>query len=228
MAEPDSGRPLQLRRPGAPASPRRRRGAGRDPRPRPLGVVDRRRPRGEPGRDGARAASRSRATRSRWPSASSTSSPTRACGYARPPSTAARGPVRTGAATTPTSRVSESLVDSLTLRIPARTLLRSDERGIPVERLPVGGTDYDFRRPRAIGATVLDHAFTDLERGEDGRARVELRDPDDGQRAHALGRRDAFVRDGVQRGSASGREPAQPRRRADDVSTERVPQRQRT
>ena len=58
--------------------------------------------------------------------------------------------------------------------------MRSDERGIPVERLPVGGTDYDFRRPRAIGATVLDHAFTDLERGEDGRARVELRDPDDG------------------------------------------------
>ena len=31
-----------------------------------------------------------------------------------------------------------------------------------------------------IGATVLDHAFTDLERGEDGRARVELRDPDAG------------------------------------------------
>src|SRR4051812_20769843 len=48
---------------------------------------------------------------------------------------------------------SESLVDSLTLHIPARTLLRADERGIPVERLPVGGTEYDFRRPRAIGAT---------------------------------------------------------------------------
>jgi aldose 1-epimerase len=76
--------------------------------------------------------------------------------------------------------LSESLVDSLTLHIPARTLLRSDERGIPVERLRVAGTDYDFRRPHAIGATVLDHAFTDLERGEDGRARVELRDPDEG------------------------------------------------
>ena len=64
-----------------------------------------------------------------------------------------------------------------TLRVPARTLLRSDERGIPVGSLPVEGTDYDFRRPRQIGATVLDHAFTDLERGEDGRARVELRRP---------------------------------------------------
>jgi aldose 1-epimerase len=68
----------------------------------------------------------------------------------------------------------EPSVDSLTLRVPARTLLRSDERGIPIGSLPVEGTDYDFRRPRKIGATVLDHAFTDLERGEDGRARVEL------------------------------------------------------
>jgi aldose 1-epimerase len=80
-----------------------------------------------------------------------------------------------GSGNHPYLAVTESLVDSLTLRIPAHTLLRSDERGIPVERLPVGGTDYDFRQPRAIGATVLDHAFTDLERGEDGRARVELR-----------------------------------------------------
>lgn len=85
-----------------------------------------------------------------------------------------------GSGNHPYLALTEALVDSLTLRLPARTLLRSDERGIPVERLPVGGTDYDFRRPRAIGATVLDHAFTDLERGEDGRARVELWDPDEG------------------------------------------------
>jgi aldose 1-epimerase len=85
-----------------------------------------------------------------------------------------------GSGNHPYLALSDSLVDSLTLQIPARTLLRSDERGIPVERLPVEGTDYDFGRPRAIGATVLDHAFTDLERGEDGRARVELRDPDTG------------------------------------------------
>jgi aldose 1-epimerase len=75
-----------------------------------------------------------------------------------------------------------SRVDSLTLHVPGDTLLRSDERGIPVGRLPAAGTDYDFRRPRAIGSTVLDHAFTDLARGEDGRARVELRDPDRGHR----------------------------------------------
>ena len=85
-----------------------------------------------------------------------------------------------GSGNHPYLALSESLVDSLTLRIPARTMLHSDERGIPVERLPVAGTDYDFRRPRPIGSTVLDHAFTDLERDEDGRARVELRDPEGG------------------------------------------------
>ena len=68
-------------------------------------------------------------------------------------------------------------VDELTLRVPGRTVLRADERGIPVGSLPVEGTDYDFREPRTIGATVLDHAFTDLERGADGRASVELGKP---------------------------------------------------
>ena len=50
----------------------------------------------------------------------------------------------------------------------------TDERGLPVSTLSVEGTDYDFRRARRIGATRLDHAFTDLERGPDGLARVEL------------------------------------------------------
>ena len=71
-------------------------------------------------------------------------------------------------------------VDPLTLRVPGAKVLVSDERGIPVGSTPVEGTDYDFREPRTIGATVLDHAFTELERDDDGRARVELRDPDGG------------------------------------------------
>jgi aldose 1-epimerase len=74
----------------------------------------------------------------------------------------------------------EPSVDSLMLLVPGETILQSDERGIPIGSLPVEGTEYDFRRPRKIGSTVLDHAFTDLERGEDGRARVELRGPEDG------------------------------------------------
>jgi len=70
--------------------------------------------------------------------------------------------------------VAEPSVDPVVLRVPARTVLRSDERGIPVGSASVEGTEYDFRRPRPIGATKLDHAFTDLDRGEDGRARIEL------------------------------------------------------
>ena len=68
-------------------------------------------------------------------------------------------------------------VDSAILSAPGRTVLRVDERGLPVGRAPVEGTEHDFRRPKPIDAMTLDHAFTDLERGEDGRARVELRDP---------------------------------------------------
>ena len=71
-------------------------------------------------------------------------------------------------------------VDSVVLRVPARTMLRSDERGIPVGSASVEGTDYDFRRPRPIGETKLDNCFTDLERDVDGRARVQLRSPERG------------------------------------------------
>jgi aldose 1-epimerase len=71
-------------------------------------------------------------------------------------------------------------VNPLTLRVPGAKVLVSDERGIPVGSTPVEATDYDFRELRTIGATVLDHAFTDLGRDDDGRARVELRDPDGG------------------------------------------------
>ena len=69
-------------------------------------------------------------------------------------------------------------INRLELRAPARTVLQSDERGLPVGAQAVKGTVYDFRKLRRIDSTVLDHAFTDLERDHDGLARVELRDPD--------------------------------------------------
>jgi aldose 1-epimerase len=68
-------------------------------------------------------------------------------------------------------------VDELILRAPGRTVLQADDRGIPISKAPVEGSEHDFREPRPIGATELDHAFTDLER-DDGLARVELRDPE--------------------------------------------------
>lgn len=69
-------------------------------------------------------------------------------------------------------------INRLELRAPARTVLQSDERGLPVSAQAVESTEYDFRKLRRIDSTELDHAFTDLERDHDGLARVELRDPD--------------------------------------------------
>jgi len=71
-------------------------------------------------------------------------------------------------------------IDHLMLRVPGRSVLRSNERGLPVATETVEGTEYDFQQPRRIGSTRLDHAFTDLKRDQDGLARVELRDPDRG------------------------------------------------
>ena len=85
-----------------------------------------------------------------------------------------------GAGAHPYLTVGTETVDPVILRAPGRTVIRSDERGLPVGTRPVEGTEYDFRRPREIGTTKLDNAFTDLERDEDGLARVELRDPAQG------------------------------------------------
>jgi aldose 1-epimerase len=86
-----------------------------------------------------------------------------------------------GAGAHPYLTLGTSTVDPLVLRLPARSVLESDERGLPVGIRKVDGTEYDFRESRPIGSTVLDNGFTDLERDEDGRARVELRDPDTGR-----------------------------------------------
>jgi len=88
------------------------------------------------------------------------------------------GPCPYGCGAHPYLRVGTQKVDSLTLRAPGRTVLFSDERGIPVGSEPVEGTDYDFRAARWIAGTRLDNAFTDLERDGDGLARVSLSEPD--------------------------------------------------
>jgi aldose 1-epimerase len=71
-------------------------------------------------------------------------------------------------------------VDSVELHVPGRTVLLSDERGLPVRSVSVEEAGIDFRQLRRIGETKLDHAFADLERDEDGLARVQLRDPNTG------------------------------------------------
>jgi galactose mutarotase-like enzyme len=80
-----------------------------------------------------------------------------------------------GAGAHPYLTVGTETVDDMLLQVPARTVFRSDDRGIPDGSVPVGETDVDFRVARRVGDTKLDHGFTDLERDDTGRASVELR-----------------------------------------------------
>jgi aldose 1-epimerase len=85
-----------------------------------------------------------------------------------------------GAGAHPYLTLGTDVVDPLELRVPASTVLEPDDDGIATRPAPVDGTEYDFRQRRPIGATMLDNAFTNLERGDDGLARVELRNGDAG------------------------------------------------
>lgn len=61
--------------------------------------------------------------------------------------------------------------DTWTLTLPAATRLLTDgERLLPAGREDVTGTETDFRTPRLLGDSVLNHAVTDLVRSHDGRA----------------------------------------------------------
>ena len=80
----------------------------------------------------------------------------------------------------PYLRVGTGPVDAWTLSVPGRTALSTDDRKIPTGRIEVAGSDLDFRTGRGIGTTVLDTAWTDLDRGQDGRATVVLHGPDGG------------------------------------------------
>jgi aldose 1-epimerase len=67
-------------------------------------------------------------------------------------------------------------VDDFELTLPATKWLPTDDRGIPSGTpQDIDGTPYDFRTPRAIGSTELDHALTGLRRESDGLVRARLR-----------------------------------------------------
>ncbi len=68
-------------------------------------------------------------------------------------------------------------LDEAVLRVDATRWVRSDDRLLPVavEDLP---EEFDFRRPRAVGSTVLDDAFTGLEYDAQERSWVRLRGTD--------------------------------------------------
>ena len=66
-------------------------------------------------------------------------------------------------------------VDDWELTLAAEFWLPTDDRGIPSgPSKAVEGTPYDFRQPRTLGTTQLDHALTGLSRDGDGRAWAHL------------------------------------------------------
>jgi aldose 1-epimerase len=69
-------------------------------------------------------------------------------------------------------------VDTARLLLPALRRLETDGRGLPVREVEVAGTEFDFTTPRLVGPVDLDTAYTGLVRDADGRARIELDEPD--------------------------------------------------
>ena len=85
----------------------------------------------------------------------------------------------------PYFRVSAGFADEWTLQIPAQTLIRTgaDLVALPGDAAYVSlddATQLDFRRSRALAGSVLDHEYTDLVAGADGRFRTRLTAPGSG------------------------------------------------
>ena len=80
----------------------------------------------------------------------------------------------------PYLRASRAGIDGCVLTLRAATVLPADDRGIPTGRAAVGDGPYDFRAGARLDGRTVDHAFTDLTRGPDGRTVVHLVDPDSG------------------------------------------------
>lgn len=72
----------------------------------------------------------------------------------------------------------EGLVDDWTLQVPASTVLEvTEDRLIPTGLADVSSSHFDFREPRVIGSTFVDHAYTGIQY-DDGAATVSVRAAD--------------------------------------------------
>ena len=72
----------------------------------------------------------------------------------------------------------EGRVNDWTLELPARTVLTvTPDRLIPLRVRDVNAGDlaaFDFRTPRPIEDTFIDHAFTDFDRDDEGKATIRV------------------------------------------------------
>lgn len=87
-------------------------------------------------------------------------------------------PVPFGYAAHPYLSVGETVVDEVSLTVPADACLEVDDRLLPVAVHSVEDTPYDLRSGTPVGERNLDTALTGLSRESDGRwrARLELGD----------------------------------------------------
>jgi len=85
-----------------------------------------------------------------------------------------KAPCPYGSGAHPYLTLGAATIDDVLLRVPARTALSSDDRGIPTGTVAVDGTELDFRSSRRVGPTKLDNGYTDLERDDSGRAHVTV------------------------------------------------------
>ena len=65
-------------------------------------------------------------------------------------------------------------IDELVLRVPARNRLLVDGRLLPIGAARVTGSEYDFVEGRRLGGAVLDTAFGDVIRDDDGGSAATL------------------------------------------------------
>ena len=89
----------------------------------------------------------------------------------------------------------------------------------------VDGTELDFRSARRVGEAKLDNGYTDLERDDAGVARISRRGPTG--RGRTLWVDEGYPYVMVFTGDIPSVRASWARGRADDLSSERVPQRRR-
>ena len=71
-----------------------------------------------------------------------------------------------------------SPMDTWTLEIPADSFLDvTPDRLLPKTLCSVDGHEFDYRTRRVLGATQIDHAFTDIFFDGNGQARLVVQDP---------------------------------------------------
>jgi galactose mutarotase-like enzyme len=88
------------------------------------------------------------------------------------------GPIPFGLGFHPYLTAGPETVDGAILHVPAHHTLVLDDRGLPTGELTdVAGTERDFTTARFIGPTVLDTAYTTLDRDADGRVWASLDAP---------------------------------------------------